>query len=90
MIQGNRITDGLPKYASRDECNLSDDLTKEIACYKPIVEGIINASVNGVFKRRTWRALVRFVDKFGSRIEGSDNLEKSIDYIICYMILTFY
>jgi carboxypeptidase Q len=67
---------------SRDECNLSDDLTKEIALYKPIVEGIINASVNGVFKRRTWRTLARFVDKFGSRIAGSENLEQSIDYMV--------
>jgi carboxypeptidase Q len=81
-VFNNSRTAGLPKYVSRDECNLSDDLTKEIARYKPIVEGIINASVNGVFKRRTWRTLARFVDTFGSRIAGSDNLEKSIDYMV--------
>jgi hypothetical protein len=78
----NSSTIGLSKYVPRDECNLPDDLTKEIALYKPIVEGIINASVNGVFKRRTWRTLARFVDKFGSRIAGSDNLEQSIDYMV--------
>lgn len=78
----NRSTSSLSNSISRDECNLPDELTEEISRYKPIVEGIINASVNGIFKKRTWRTLARFVDKFGSRIAGSDNLENSIDYMV--------
>jgi len=65
-----------------DECNLSEDLIKEIANYKPIVERIIDTSVNGLYKGRTWRTLARFVDKFGSRIAGSENLENAIDYMV--------
>lgn len=67
---------------SHEECNLSQELTDEIANYKPIVEGIINATINGIYKGRTWRTLARFVDKFGSRIAGSDNLENAIDYMV--------
>lgn len=65
-----------------DECNLSEGLIKEIANYKPIVERIIDTSVNGVYKGRTWRTLARFVDKFGSRIAGSENLENAIDFMV--------
>ena len=67
---------------SYEDCSLSPELTSEIANYKPIVEGIINATLNGVYKGRTWRTLARFVDKFGSRIAGSDNLENAIDYML--------
>lgn len=78
----SRSTGSHSNSIPHDECNLPGELIEEISRYKPIVEGIINASVNGVFKKRTWRTLARFVDKFGSRIAGSDNLEHSIDYMV--------
>lgn len=67
---------------SHQECNLSQELTEEIRSYKPLVEAIINATTNGIFQGRTWRTLAKFVDKFGSRIAGSDNLENAIDYMV--------
>lgn len=73
-LKSNQIT--------RQECMLPEELVKEISDYKPVVEKIVNAALNGVFKGRTWRTLARFVDKFGSRIAGSDNLERAIDYMV--------
>lgn len=67
---------------SHQECNLPRELIEEIRNYKPIVHAIINATTNGIFKGRTWRTLAKFVDKFGSRIAGSDNLENAIDYMV--------
>lgn len=67
---------------SNEECNLSPELISEIAGYKGVVSDIINATLNGVYKGRTWRTLARFIDNFGSRITGSQNLEDSIDYMV--------
>lgn len=78
----NKLTDNLSNSVSHQECNLPQELVDEIGTYKPIVESIINASTNGIFKGRTWRTLAKFVDKFGSRIAGSDNLENAIDYMV--------
>lgn len=70
-------------YRSREpECNLDPALIQEIANYQPIVNRIVNSTLNGVYKGRTWRLLARFVDKFGSRIAGSKNLENAIDYML--------
>lgn len=74
--------DSLSNSVPNGECNLPRELTEEIANYKPIVEAIINATVNGIYKGRTWRTLAKFVDKFGSRIAGSDNLENAIDFMV--------
>lgn len=64
------------------ECNLSEELKQEIHSHRSVVEQIIRAAVNGVYKGRTWRTLAKFVDTFGSRIAGSENLENSIDYMV--------
>ena len=64
------------------ECNLPTELKTEIASYSSTVEKIINAAVNGSFKGVTYRELSLFVDTFGSRIAGSQNLENAIDYMI--------
>ena len=80
--------EGIPKdelfsnAIPQQECRLPPDLIREIDSYKPIVQRIINEATNGVFKGRTWRTLAKFVDSFGSRIAGSDNLERSIDYMV--------
>jgi carboxypeptidase Q len=70
------------RFTSDDQCQLNPDLVREIASYQPIVNRIVNATLNGVFKGRTWRTLARFVDKFGPRIAGSRNLEAAIDYMV--------
>jgi carboxypeptidase Q len=65
-----------------EDCDLSDALKKEIASYAPVVQKIINTAVNGTFKGITYNELALFVDKFGNRISGSQNLENAIDYMI--------
>lgn len=65
-----------------EECSLPQDLINEIASYAPTVQKIIRTSVNGSFKGVTYNELARFVDKFGNRISGSQNLENAIDYMI--------
>lgn len=64
------------------DCNLSESLKEEIASYAPIVENIINATIYGQFKNFTYDELAVFVDKFGNRIAGSQNLEDAIDYML--------
>lgn len=82
ITQKTKTESPLQNSVSDQECNLPHELTDEIRNYKPIVDAVINASVNGIFKGRTWRTLAKFVDKFGSRIAGSDNLENAIDYMV--------
>uniref|UniRef100_A0A1L8E2C3 Carboxypeptidase Q n=2 Tax=Nyssomyia neivai TaxID=330878 RepID=A0A1L8E2C3_9DIPT len=63
-------------------CSLPPELRKEIHSYGPIVEKIIRKIVDGEFKGETWRSLGIFVDKFGSRMAGSQSLEDAIDYMV--------
>ncbi|KAJ8932973.1 hypothetical protein NQ314_014304 [Rhamnusium bicolor] len=65
-----------------DACNLSSELIAEIQSYGPTVEKIINSITNGKFKGGTYKELSDFVDKFGSRLAGTQNLEDSIDYML--------
>ncbi|XP_012283500.1 carboxypeptidase Q [Orussus abietinus] len=64
------------------ECNLPRQLIKEIQSYSPIVNKIINATIAGKFKGKTWKELALFVDTFGPRFTGSRTLEVSIDYML--------
>lgn len=63
-------------------CELPENLIKEIESYQPIVNKILSTAINGSFKGVTWQELSNFVDKFGSRISGSKALEDSIDYML--------
>ncbi|CAD6235660.1 GSCOCG00007956001-RA-CDS [Cotesia congregata] len=69
---------------SSDSCDgvLSPDLIKEIDSYQPIVDRIVNEATNGSFKGRTWRDLSDFVDDYGSRFTGTQNLEDAIDHVL--------
>lgn len=67
------------------ECDLSKDVIKEIQSYKPIVDKIIDYTTNGTFKGKTYELLAEWVDRFGSRLIGTQNLENSIDYLITMM-----
>lgn len=71
--------------ATSEECNLSNELVKEIQSYKAIVEKIVQFTTNGTYKGRTYSLLAEWVDKFGSRLVGTQNLENSIDYLIDMM-----
>ncbi len=74
--------ESLTNNIQQQECELPSALIHEINGYQSTVQRIIDASTRGFFKGRTWRTLAKFVDKFGSRIAGSENLEHSIDYMV--------
>lgn len=74
----NRSTDD----NSIDTCSLPDNLVKEIDSYEETVNGIVNTAINGSFKGFTWKELEIFVDKFGCRFTGTQNLENSINYML--------
>ncbi|XP_063909168.1 carboxypeptidase Q-like [Zophobas morio] len=76
------VTCNVSNSKIEDECNLSAELKAEIASYSSTVEKIINAAVDGSFKGVTYQELSLFVDTFGNRIAGSQNLENAIDYMI--------
>jgi hypothetical protein len=67
-------------------CNLSQRLIDEIAGYKQTATRIFEAILSGSFKGKTYDDLSFFVDKFGSRVAGSKNLEDSIDYMLSKMV----
>ncbi|KAF4520825.1 hypothetical protein B566_EDAN007120 [Ephemera danica] len=66
----------------KSTCNISVELKKEIESYKPIANKLIKFITEGKFKGKTWDKLSQFVDKFGSRVAGSQNLENSIDFML--------
>ncbi|KAF7268779.1 hypothetical protein GWI33_018129 [Rhynchophorus ferrugineus] len=65
-----------------DGCNLSQDVIKDIQSYQPIVNNIIDLVTKGNLKGKLYKDLALFVDKFGSRLTGTKNLENSIDYLL--------
>ncbi|XP_012260575.2 carboxypeptidase Q-like [Athalia rosae] len=63
-------------------CSLPEDLLTEIESYAPLVDKIINETIYGSFKGSTWQELSMFVDTFGPRFTGTQNLENAIDYML--------
>jgi len=63
-------------------CTLSQDLVNEIASYQNTTNLIIKTVLQGAFRNRTYEDLSYFVDKFGSRLTGTANLEDAIDYML--------
>lgn len=63
-------------------CQLPNTLIEEIDSYAPIVQRIINETLEGSFKSNTWKDLAMFVDKFGPRFTGTQVLEDSINYVL--------
>ncbi|XP_069124606.1 carboxypeptidase Q-like [Argopecten irradians] len=59
-----------------------EDWRREIMSYRGIADQIIERSVRGPAANQSYNRLATFVDKFGSRIVGSQNLENSIDYLL--------
>lgn len=65
-----------------EKCNVSEDLLKEIKGYQPVANKIINAVLYGKYENSTYNHLADFIDKFGNRMSGTENLEKAIDYML--------
>lgn len=63
-------------------CNLNKDLQSEIHSYSSIVNKIIKAITEENYKSATYTHLATFIDKFGFRFTGTENLENAIDYMI--------
>lgn len=65
-----------------DQCDLPATLIQEIASYQAVADTIINSIVKGKFKGFVHNELEYFVDTFGSRVSGTQNLENAIDYML--------
>lgn len=63
-------------------CNLPQSLIAEISSYQTTINKIIHETTAGTSKGFTYNELANFVDQFGSRIAGSENLEVAIDYML--------
>ncbi|XP_044757115.1 carboxypeptidase Q-like isoform X1 [Coccinella septempunctata] len=61
---------------------LSDSLRDEIASYRNIFNDICEKTTTGSSRGSTFHELSLFIDAFGNRIAGSENLENAIDYLI--------
>ena len=54
----------------------------EIRNYQTIANDIIQYSLNGAGANQSYNRLATFVDTFGARLAGSENLERAIDYML--------
>jgi len=75
-------TSSSPSFQDNCQEILSQDVIREIAGYQDVANRIIQTALAGSFKGRTYNELSYFVDKFGSRVAGSENLENAIDYML--------
>ncbi|UYV84973.1 hypothetical protein LAZ67_X004157 [Cordylochernes scorpioides] len=64
------------------DCQLPDSLKTEIHGYQNFVNFILKHVVKGPEANQTYNELAKFTDTFGSRIAGSTNLERAIDYML--------
>ena len=69
-------------YADEDNVLLDPQLVTAIHSYQQLATDIIEFSLRGEGQDQSYDRLATFVDKFGSRISGSRNLENSIDYML--------
>ena len=60
----------------------SRNFEREVREYSSVAQKIIDYSLNGKGQNESYNRLAEFVDRFGSRISGSQNLENSLDYIL--------
>ncbi|XP_013190104.2 carboxypeptidase Q [Amyelois transitella] len=65
-----------------NQCNLDKKLVEEIAAYKNVTQMIMNEIVSKGLGQEMYKEYTYFIDKFGARVSGTENLEKSIDYMI--------
>ena len=57
-------------------------LVQDISNYSDIASKIIEYSLSGPGENQSYNRLATFVDRYGSRISGSANLEESIDHML--------
>jgi len=57
-------------------------LVEEIRSYQSNIDDIIAFATTGAGANQSYNRLATFVDKFGSRVSGSQSLENAIDYLL--------
>ncbi|KAG1675012.1 Carboxypeptidase Q [Nymphon striatum] len=70
------------KETNPNRCPVPESIRREISIHKTKSEAIIDYFTEGKGKGDTYNRLAEFVDRFGSRIAGSQNLENAIDYML--------
>lgn len=64
-------------------CSVAASRREDIKTYASVVRQIFEATQpGGAFEGKTYSDLGIFVDKFGSRLSGSEALERSIDFMV--------
>lgn len=83
----NAIKSRLPIVSEKTKninCSVNSALKVEIQSYASVVKLIKKMIVddNGPLKNVTYNKLAKFVDDFGSRLSGTNNLENAIDFLL--------
>jgi len=73
-IFDERVCDFVPQF--------TDQIRNQIRNISTDVQKIIDFVVNGPDSGVTYNELSKFVDKFGPRLAGTQNLEDAIDYMV--------
>jgi hypothetical protein len=73
-IFDSRVCDFVPEF--------TDQIKNQIKNMSTDVQKIIDFVVNGQDRGVTYNELSYFVDKFGPRLAGTQNLEDAIDYMV--------
>lgn len=86
-LTATAIKSRLPTVSQKTEninCSVNSALKEEIKSYASIVKLIKKTIVddNGPLKNMTYNKLAKFVDDFGSRLSGTQNLENAIDFLL--------
>ena len=61
---------------------VSETFVREIRDYQETADAIIKYLLHGPGQNQSYNRLATFVDKYGARISGSENLEDAIDYML--------
>lgn len=76
------VIDTVDDKKEAHRCKVSDKLKAEVASHQDDAQKIIDFLTEGPGKHQVYNRLATFVDTFGSRIAGSENLETAIDYML--------
>ncbi len=80
------VEENVSSTVSNNKCaNVSPSILAEIQRYRPTVEKIGTAILNGSYKGVAYNNLTDFVDTYGARLTGSESLEKAIDHVLATM-----
>ena len=61
--------------------NSAADVAEEVAAYTEVAKQIIELAVSGAAQNRSYTRLADFTDTIGTRVSGSPNLDKAIEYM---------